>query len=658
MKLTERDVIIDVETRSALDITSVGTYRYCLDASTRLLLFSFSVGTSDDVYTFDVANGEQIPQEVLDVLVNPYYKKHAHNAPFEILILHNTLGMPLLYEQWYCSQVAVGYCGIPLSLDDSGSTLNARHHKMSQGKELIKFFSCPRKDNTFNEPQANQKAWQDFIAYNKGDVLAEKSNLEALPEIPEVFEAGRERDMWLLDQRINCKGIEINAQLAINADAMCEREDVEFVESVKGLGINNPNSRKQVIDFLKERGIHITTLKAEDYDTLLDKAAGDEIATRLIEAKRQLSLSSASKFSAATSMLLNGRAYGTLQYYGAIRTGRWAGRGVQPQNMKRNEMPFEYLSLLRGFVIANDYDSIKMYFGNVKENIVELGRTMLQPSKGNKFASSDFSAIEARVTAWIANEQWRLDVFNTHGKIYEASAARMFKVDVSTITKGSKERIKGKFAELALGFGGWVDAFKRFGAEKFMTDKEMLETAIAWREASPNVVRMWHDTFDCVIQAVKDEGNPYTTKYGVTYKVEVVRDAFNGVERKWLTCLLMSGRRLMYYQPELCISRGKLSFKYRRAANEQDTWYGIMVENVVQGIARDLLVEKLLHLDKMYGITPTFHVHDEIVVEAPDDSVENMRQLLNNVMSLEVAWAKGLPLKGDTEVLPFYMKGE
>ena len=655
MILRDNDIIIDVETSCDIDIKDAGMYKYCTHPSLRLLLLSFTVGTSDEVYTYDVINDGDVPDFVLDVLENPSYRKHAHNAAFELLVLHNTLGMKLLTEQWYCSMAAVAFCGLPLSLEDSGNMLASRHHKQTTGKDLIRFFSVPRKDGTYNKPKDNMDAWKRFIEYNKADVLAEKSNLEALPEIPEIFESGRERDMWLLDFKMNMGGVRINTTLTANADTLCAREDEEFIQSVKGMGINNPNSRKQVMEFLSERGIVVTSLKKDDYDTVLDKAVGDEIATRIIEAKQQLSMSSASKFGKFTDMNVDEHVYFMLQYYGAVRTGRWAGRGVQLQNMKRNEMPFEYLNLLRTFVLNNDYESIKMYFGSVKKNITELTRTVLEPDFGYKFLPTDFSAIEARITAWIAEEDWRLDVFRTHGKIYEASAAQMFKLRIEDIKKGSMERMKGKYAELALGFGGWTGAFERFGADKFMTKQEMLDVAKAWRASSPKVVAMWNDTFECAIQAIKNEGEAFSTKYGAIYKVIKVN---SDKERRWLTCLLPSGRRLMYYEPELCISREKLSFKYRRAANEQDTWYGIMVENIVQGIARDLLVEKMLRLYKDFNVLPKFHVHDEIIVAARDGETEEMRKLLNDVMAEEIVWAKGLPLKGDTDILPFYMKGE
>lgn len=649
MKLLPNDVIIDVETSCDLDISQVGTYKYCTHSSLRLLLVSFTVGTSDDVFTYDLTV-EALPQQFIDVLNDPHYRKHAHNAVFEILVFQTTLGITIDVRQWYCSMVAVAFCGLPLGLEDSAIALNSKYKKLKQGTSLIKFFSCPTKEGGYNDPRMYPQKWEEYVIYNKYDVLTEKSNLEALPEIPEVFEEGSERSLWLLDFEINNVGIPVNVKLARNATAFCDKEDVDIYESAKGLGINNPNSRKQVIEFLQSRGIAITSLKADDYDTILTASEGDEIATAVIQAKQTLSLTSASKFQKFSDMEINGRIYGALQFYAAVRTGRWAGRGIQPQNMKRNEMPFESLELLRKFVLNGMYRETKMFFGDVKRNITELTRTIIEPKPDHVFLTTDFSAIEARVTAWIAEEQWRIDVFNTHGKIYEASASQMFKVPMESITKGSMERMKGKYAELALGFGGWVDAFKRFGAEKFMSENEMRETAVKWREASPNVVKMWSDTYECALCAIRDNV-AYTTKYGAKYELLTTDEG-----RKWLTCKLPSGRRLFYYEPELCASRGKLAFKYRRSANEQDTWYGIMVENVVQALARDLLAYKMLQLRIRNIIVPTFHVHDEIIIEVHKDDAQKYKKILDDIMSEEVPWAKGLPLKGDTSILPFYMK--
>jgi DNA polymerase bacteriophage-type len=653
MILTDKDIIIDVETSCDIDIKVVGTYKYCLHPSLRLLLLSFSIGDNKEVWTFDVANGTQLPQWFVDVLFMPEYKKHAHNAIFEILVLQSHLKATLKPEQWYCSMAAVAFCGLPLKLEDSAFTLNHEFKKLAGGSDLIKKFSIPKKDGTYNTALNLPQDWSDFIHYNQVDVLTERANLECLPEIPEIFEAGEEREMWVLDYYINSKGLGVDVHLAQNADYMCNKEEEEMLYSIRDVGITNVNSRKQVLEFLQSRGYQCTTLKADDYDKYLSQAENDEIVTTVLNVKRNLSMSSASKFQKFIDTEVNGKIYGTLQYYAANRTGRWGGRGAQPQNLKRNDMDFEYLTLLRNLVIACDYSGVKEYFGNVKETITELGRTVIIPAEGSELQATDFSAIEARVTAWLAGEQWRLDVFRTHGKIYEASAAMMFKVPIQSIAKNSMERMKGKYAELALGFGGWIGAFKKFGADKFMSDKEMTDVAKAWRKANPKIVEMWMNVEECAVSAVRDFGTAFTTRCGITYLgVEV-----NG--RRWLTCRLLSGRRLMYYDPKLVAGRnGAMAFSYRRLANEQDTWYGILVENVVQAIARDLLVHKMITLWKEFGIIPVLHVHDEIVTETEKHKSQEMKKVLDYVMGMSVDWAKTLPLKGDTSILPFYMKGE
>lgn len=655
MKLTNKDIFIDVETYSECDISLAGTYKYAMHPTTKLLLLSFAIGEDSTTYTYDVATLGigSIPSGFINMLSDPTYRKHAHNAMFEMLVLYNTLNVPIMVEQWYCSMACVAFCGLPLKLEDSANTLAHNVKKLKSGTALIKLFSTPDKNGKRTLWSDRPREWAEFVAYNVSDVQTEQANILSLPELPEIFEDGIERDMWCMDMRINLRGVGVNTRLAKNADEMCAREDRELIDSVRHLGIDNVNSRKQLLDFLASRGFVVNSLKADDYDTYraMAIARDDEIIEAVLNVKQSLSLTSASKFQKFVDTETNGRIYGTLQYYGANRTGRWSGRGAQPQNLKRNEMPLEALCTLRTLVLNNDYDSVKMYFGDVKSNIVELCRTVVEPAEGNVFLATDFSAIEARVTAWIADEKWRLDVFNTHGKIYEASAAMMFKMNVEDIKKGSLERIKGKYAELALGFGGWVGAFKRFGADKYMSDKEILDTAKAWREANKNIVAMWADVHENAVSAVRDFGEAKTTKFGVTYQgIE-----YNG--RRWLQCFLPSGRRLMYYDPKLiCDSRNQLSFSYRRMANEQDTWFGMLVENVVQAISRDLLVEKMVRLHRVTRELPVLHVHDEIVIERPAHEAETWKRLLDQVMGEEITWAKGLPLKGDTSILMFYMK--
>lgn len=655
MFLTERDIIIDVETRCDADIKTEGAFRYCWHPTFQVVLISCMFGNAENgvenVYTFDVINGEQAPQWFVDILFDPRFRKHAHNAVFEILSLQRYFNCQLDVSQWYCSMACVAFCGLPLGLEDSANALNHKWKKKTTGTALINKFSKPRKDGIYNDPRNYPQEWATFIEYNKFDVLAEKANLECLPEIPELFNDGKERKMWLLDFAINYAGVGINVQLAKNADKLCEMEDAEMLRDFKVDGLNNPNSNKQVLEFLRARGYQCETLRADDYDKYLTMAEKDEIVKSVLEIKKNLSLTSATKFKKFIDTEIGGRIYGTLQYYGANRTGRWGGRGAQPQNLKRNDMPFEELSLLRQLVLNGDYEGVKMLFGSVKANIVELCRTVVEPAAGNVFESTDFSAIEARVTAWIANEKWRLDVFRSHGKIYEASAAMMFKKKVEDIKKGSMERMKGKYAELALGFSGWVGAFKRFGADKFMTEEEMKDVANLWRKSSPKVVELWTNIETAALSAVKDFGEPYETSFGAVYQGIEYND------RKWLTCKLPSGRRLFYYDPQLKISsRNTYTFSYRRNANEQDTWRGILTENVVQAIARDLLVEKLIYVYDNYGVLPVLHVHDELVYEFPDQYKNEWKQVLDNVMSMEIDWAKGLPLKGDTSILPFYMK--
>lgn len=682
MILTERDVIIDVETRNKQELTgkkAVGTYKYVYDSSCELVLLSFTYGNLPNepeyIYTYDLTKGDVIPQWFIDILSNPYYIKHAHNVAFEIGVLHNTLGVEPRIEQWIDDMALVAFCGLPLGLKDSSGTLGHKWGKLTYGDSLVKHYCTLNKNGVYNDqtsvckvyetdPTTGKKkrepiylGWEHFVWYNKVDVLAEKENILSLPECPELTQEGIERDTFIMDYYINSRGLYINEDLARKADMLCDREDQEMIENFRlnypDVKIKNPNSGDEVKKWLKERGYNVDKLTKDDYEPYLKMTERDEISQIVLNVKKNLSLTSATKFEKFLLTAIGNRIYGTLQYYAANRTGRWGGRGAQPQNLKRNDMDFELLEFLRNCVLRGDYTTIKQVFGSVKENIIELGRTVIEPDKDHVFMPSDFSAIEARVTAWLAGEQWRLDVFNTHGKIYEASASMMFKVPLESIKKGSIERLKGKYAELALGFSGWVGAFYRFGADKFMTESEMTETANAWRKTNKHIVAMWDDIEDTAVRAVTDFGNPYSTKFGVIYQgVE-----YNG--RYWLTCKLLSGRRLFYYNPRLIKGRGgKQSITYRRNANDQDTWRGMLTENVVQAIARDLLVYKMWYIWKVYGLLPHLHVHDELVYQFHKDVAEQWKPILNGIMAMEVDWAKGLPLKGDTSIIPFYMKPE
>lgn len=659
MRLTEYDIIIDVETRCDLDIKNVGVYKYCAHESFKVLLVSCMLGNAENnkskVWTWDLTI-ETLPQWFYKVLISERYRKHAHNAVFEILSLQryfNYIFTDTEIAQWFCSMACVAFCGLPLGLEDSANALGHDQRKQVTGTALINKFSVKNKKGGYDSPTDYPNEWEKFISYNKQDVLTEKKNLECLPDLPEIFEPGRERTIWLLDFKINSTGVNIDVRLAENCNSLCYRNDLENLESIKHVGIDNVNSRKQVLEFLNANGIYCNSLKAEDYDKYISLDACNEITKKVLEVKKNLALTSSTKFKKFIDTELNGKIYGTLQYYGAVRTGRWGGRGAQPQNLKRNTLSIEPLTALRYYASKNDYNSIKSYFGNVKESVTELCRTIVVPEKEKVFLSSDFSAVEARVTAWIADETWRLEVFRTHGKIYEASAAMMFKKNISEITKGSVERFKGKAAELGLGFGGWTGALKRMGMDGNMTEDEMVILCKLWREKSPGIVKMWEDVQIKALSAVKRKGESFTTNFGAVYKIEETESG-----NTWLTCKLPSGRRIMYYEPKLVNSRGETGFTYRKGLGEQNTWSGILVENIVQAIARDLLVEKILYLWKNHGMLPVLHVHDELIYEVLEVYKDETLSVLNNAMSLEIEWAKGLPLRGDTDILPFYMKGE
>lgn len=641
---------IDIETYSSTDLTKSGVYKYVEAEDFTILLVAYSFNCAS-VELIDVTETPEKLDEMRHILINPNVLKTAFNANFERTCLSKYLDIELPPEQWECTMVKSAMCGLPLSLEMVAKVLNLEQQKDSVGKALIRYFSMPCKptarngNRTRNLPMHDPFKWEDFKAYCMQDVRTELAIRERLSfyQIPE-----QEKRLWSLDQKINDTGILLDlafVQNAISIDTINKQRLTE--EAIKLTSLDNPNSAAQLKDWLTDEGVEVDTLNKSAIPDLL-KASDCEIVSRVLSIRQEMAKTSVKKY---TSMLngicADSRLRGLLQHYGANRTGRWAGRLVQVQNLPQNHLPD--LDLARKLVADNDVETLEMLFGNVPDTLSQLIRTAFVAGEGKTFIVADFSAIEARVIAWLAGEAWRLQVFNSHGKIYEASAAQMFKVPIETVTKGSPLRQKGKIAELALGYQGGVNALITMGALNMgIEEKELKGLVDMWRSANPAIVKAWYTIQNAAIDAV-ETGEPVTIMHGI--KLFVKNDI--------LFIELPSGRRLSYIEPR--VKEGKfgpaLTYKGMDQTTKQwktqDTYGGKLVENIVQAIARDSLAEALLKIDAA-GFKIVMHVHDEVVIEADEDSLD--LSAINRIMSEPISWAPGLPLTADSYSTPYYRK--
>lgn len=646
----QHTLAIDIETYSSTDLTKSGVYKYVEAEDFTILLVAYSFNCAS-VELIDVTETPEKLDEMRHILINPNVLKTAFNANFERTCLSKYLDIELPPEQWECTMVKSAMCGLPLSLEMVAKVLNLGQQKDSAGKALIRYFSMPckptaRKGNrTRNLPMHDLFKWEDFKAYCMQDVRTELAIRERL-SFYKITD--KERALWVLDQKINDTGILLDpafVQNAISIDAINKQRLTE--EAIKLTSLDNPNSATQLKEWLTAEGVEVDSLTKSAIPDLL-KASDCEIVSRVLTLRQEMAKTSVKKY---TSMLngicADSRLRGLLQHYGANRTGRWAGRLVQVQNLPQNHLPD--LDLARKLVGDNDVETLEMLFGNVPDTLSQLIRTAFVAGEGKTFIVADFSAIEARVIAWLAGEAWRLQVFNSHGKIYEASAAQMFKVPIETVTKGSPLRQKGKIAELALGYQGGVNALITMGALNMgIEEKELKGLVDMWRSANPAIVKAWYTIQNAAIDSV-ETGEPVTIMHGI--KLFVKHDI--------LFIELPSGRRLSYFEP--LVKEGKFgpSLTYKgmdqttKQWKTQDTYGGKLVENIVQGIARDCLAEALLKIDAA-GFKIVMHVHDEVVIEADEDSLD--LSAINSIMSEPISWAPGLPLTADSYSTPFYKK--
>ena len=634
---------IDLETFSDVDLSKCGVYRYVESPAFEILLFG-------DVVVYDLAQGEKIPAEILSALSDNSVTKWAFNASFERTCLSKHLGLPngeyLDPQSWRCSMIWSAYMGLPLSLAGAGAVLGLPEQKLKEGKELIKYFCVPcvpTKANGFrtrNLPEHAPEKWAQFKAYNKRDVEVEMAIQDKLRKftVPDfVWEE------YCLDQQINDRGIALDMAVVENAILFDENSRGKLSAKMQELtSLDNPNSVQQMKQWLFENGLETDTLGKKAVSELL-KTAPQSLA-EVLELRQQLAKSSVKKYQAMKNAVCSdGRARGMFQFYGANRSGRWAGRLIQLQNLPQNHIPD--LEQARELVKSGNYTAMKLLYDDIPDTLSQLIRTAFVPKSGMKFVVSDFSAIEARVLSWLAREDWRLDVFKNGGDIYCASASQMFRVPVEKHGVNGHLRQKGKIAELALGYGGSVGALKAMGAlEMGLSEDELQPLVDMWRNSNPNIVQFWWAVDRCVKQTVK-ERIPKET-HGIRFSYQ------SGM----LFITLPSGRRLSYVKPRIGENKfGGESVTYEGAGStkkwERIESYGPkFVENIVQAISRDILCYAMRTL-RNYRICG--HVHDELIIECPEDTKVSE---ICEMMGRTPPFAKGLPLRADGYECEFYKK--
>lgn len=642
---------IDLETYSSEDLKTAGVYRYCESFDFEILLFAYSVD-SDPVHVVDLARGGTIPKHIIAMLLDPTVRKHAHNATFERIAL-NSMGLHTTADQWDCSMIKAAYCGLPLSLSDVSKALSLNEKsKSSSGTALINYFCKPCKPSKANGmrrrnlPSHDPEKWAQFIEYCKQDVVAEKAVTETLAGtiIPDF-----EKKLYVLDQKINDTGVLIDLELVGTCiDLDCSNIS-KLIGQMKNLtGLANPNSPAQLKTWIGgELGEPVESLAKDAVEQMLQDTDSEEVK-EVLQLRQRTAKTSIKKYQAMQdSACEDGRGRGFFQFYGAYRSGRWAGRRVQLQNLPRNYI--NDLGEVRDSVKLGTYDAAN----GISNTLSQLIRTSFVAPKGKTLIAADFSAIEARVIAWLAGEEWRLEVFRSHGKIYEASAAMMYGVPVETVTKGSPLRQKGKIAELALGYQGGVGAMRKMGAEDVgLTESDMQGIVNKWRLKSPRIVRLWKDIQTTVVQAIAHKKQIALPEYrGLTI----------GAHAHALYIELPSGRRLHYRSPKIERPNSwKTDIKYmglneKRQWGYVDSYGGKFVENIVQGIARDVLAETMAVLDAE-GYEIIMHVHDEVVVEINEEHAEEHMGRVCDLMGNPIYWANGLPLRADGFVSKYYKK--
>ena len=637
---------IDLETYSSVDLGKSGVYKYAESEDFEILLFAYSIDDGE-VKVVDLASGEIIPEEILAALSDESVEKWAFNANFERVCLSRFLGKRLKPQGWYCTMIWSAYMGLPLSLEKVGEVLRLDKQKMNEGKALIRYFSIPCKPTktngmrTRNLPHHDLEKWSTFKEYNQRDVETEMAIKKKLTALPMPYS---EWENYWVDQNINDRGILIDEVLvdsAIKFDEILREENMDRAKELTGL--ENPNSPLQLKEWLNKKGLEIDSLAKKDVESALKNAEGD--IKEVLELRQELSKSSVRKYDAMKNVKgKDNRARGLIQFYGANRTGRYSGRLIQVQNLRRNNL--KDLDLARSLVKNRDYETMEILYDSPADILSQLIRTAFVPKEGTRFIVSDFSAIEARVLAWLAGEQWVLDAFENGEDIYCRTASRMFGVPVEKHGVNGHLRQKGKIATLACGYQGALGALKAMGGiEMGLSEDELQSIVDSWREANPNIVSLWWDIDSVVKRVVK-------TRSKERYKNLVI-----SYEKGILFIELPSKRRLAYPKAKIGMNRfGGESVVYEGivVGNKWDkieSYGGKFVENIVQAIARDILAEAMMRLEKK-GFNIVMHIHDEVVIESDSSSIEE----INEIMSAVPEWAPGLILDADGFESKFYKK--
>lgn len=653
---------IDLETYGSVPIAKAGAQKYIQSPDFEILLFAYSLD-GGDVQIIDLAQGELLPQWLASALSDPQYIKHAYNASFEWGCLSKFMGT-LPIDQWCCTMFHGLYCGYTAGLDATGKALGlpADKQKLSTGKALIRYFCvpcAPTKTNggrTRNYPRHDPAKWALFKEYCIGDVTTEMEILHRLENFPVPPELEKQ---WQTDVLINARGVAVDMDMVRGALWIGETTRDQLTEEAVTLsGLDNPNSVKQLMQWLEEElDEELTDLRKDTVSRLLNGNLTNDTARRMLEIRQELGKTSTKKYNAIeAAVCADGRVRGLLQFYGANRTGRWAGRLVQVQNLPRTYV--EPLPLARDLVKRRETASLRALFGSVPDTLSQLIRTSFIAEPGNALVDADFSAIEARVISWLAGESWRLDVFRTHGKIYEASASQMFGVPLEQIKKGNPEyalRQKGKVAELALGYQGSTGALIKMGAlDMGLTEAELPDIVNRWRDANKRIRDLWYSMEAAAVQVIQT-GQPVGLR-----SLVLAREMDAGNNLDFLTIRLPSGRKLYYAHPSLGQNQwGKPSITYMGMDQTTKKWKlietygGKLVENCVQAIARDCLAEAIERLEAA-NYPVVFHVHDEVVVECAAEraSLDDIAA----IMGQPVSWAPDLPLGADGWVGAFYKK--
>lgn len=642
---------IDIETYSSYDLKSCGVYRYTEAPDFTILLFAYSVD-GGPVTCCDFAMGETLPAEVMDALRDPAVIKTAFNAAFERICISRYFHWGTLPpEQWRCTMVRAARMGLPLSLGQCGEVLRLEDGKMKEGAALIRYFSIPNRGKRHLPADAPER-WEVFKKYNIRDVEVEQAILAKVRrlEAPEFDEK-----LYAIDQRINDRGVLLDRKLAENATRFDTEYKAQLLEEAKRLtGMENPNSPAQIKQYLREKcGVSVDSLNKKSLEDVEGLVATYPKARRVLELRREMGKTSNSKYPAMLDCVCNdGRMHGLLQFYGAMRTGRWAGRLVQLQNLPQNHLPD--LDYARQLVKAGDLDDFELNYTNPTYTLSELIRTALIAKPGCTFHVCDFSAIEARVIAWLAGENWVLDVFRSGGDVYCATAGQMFHCKVEKHGENAELRPKGKIAVLALGYGGGVNALENMGGSRMgLTEKEEKDIVLRWRDANPNIVRFWATVEAAAIRAIKT-GESTTINRGIE------------VSYRWgmLLITLSSGRTICYPRASIGIEhndswRGDHEIIEYEGLNQLTkkwgkirTYGGKLTENIVQATARDILGTVIICAEEN-GLPIVFHVHDEIIVEASEgQSLSDVEALFSN----PIDWCKDLPLYGAGYTTPYYLK--